>query len=381
MKRVGTLLVCAMGALLVTVFAGPPGQQRPEEGSRPTPEMPEPPATTAPPAPPEERRIWGVAAADILGTCPVEVHDRYIVDGEDGWWYRTWHPQEVPIDIENPDAGSCTFAHEHGDDPSTQVNPLVNTPVRFGIIGRNHATFDEPDGHQEPHEGFKVFVGNARQRNENRFHLHDARLVFHMGTGGPRRFGTQFHSMEYRVVTNDGRRMLVQGMADTGGTGSICEPERKGKTVLVLDRSCRLDSLYEIWEAKLTIRDSSGGMVAQAVASTAVFDPITAFDPSQPSRVLYTWDPDVDGILRFPDLDRSAARGCLREAYFGPTSWYNLDGADVYMTDAMGQAMEGGPLRQEISRSGYQPWVATSDGLTQFKSASSHCAPGLGWKN
>jgi hypothetical protein len=53
----------------------------------------------------------------ILGTCPPEVHDRYFVIGPDGRKYRTWHPVTVPIDPSNPSRGTCTFAHEHGDNP------------------------------------------------------------------------------------------------------------------------------------------------------------------------------------------------------------------------------------------------------------------------
>jgi hypothetical protein len=331
--------------------------------------------------------IWGVLAPDILGSCPLAVHERFVVDGEDGFRYRTWHPQTVPIDDADPSKGTCTFAHEHGDDPSTQTLPEIrNVPIRFGYVGRRMPMPGEPNGHEEPHEGFKVYVANAGQRNdEGRTNLHDSRIVLHMGTGGPKRFTTQHHSLQYVVRTNAGAWMNVQTMADTGGVANICTNPRQGKTVMVLDPTCRVDSLYEIWEATAEIKNLAGAVVARAVVSTATFDPITVFDPANPTALLYMWDPAVDAILKFPDGtkdSRAGARGCNREAYHGPTQWDNKTEQDVYFTDAMGQEVENGPLRQEVSRDrSTGRFVATDDGLSQFKVASMQCRQGLGIKN
>jgi hypothetical protein len=93
-----------------------------------------------------------LAAVDpvILGNCTAAIHDRYTVMGPDGHIYRTWHPQVVPIDPNNPSPGTCQFDHEHGDNPQTSAaNP--NLPP-FGYIGVQVSD-------AEPHEGFKVFVG------------------------------------------------------------------------------------------------------------------------------------------------------------------------------------------------------------------------------
>lgn len=93
----------------------------------------------------------------ILGTCPAAVHDRYTVVGPDGKTYRTWHPATVPLDPNDPLKGTCTFAHEHGDDPRTLlVNPSLPP---FGYIGALA-------GDNEPHEGFKVFVANRGVVND-----------------------------------------------------------------------------------------------------------------------------------------------------------------------------------------------------------------------
>lgn len=326
--------------------------------------------------------IWGAMAPENLGTCTAAVHDRYVVDGGDGYLYRTWHPQVVPVNPASP-ATTCTFAHEHGDNPASQTNARVRAvPILFGYLGRRMPTAEEPNGHDEPHEGFKVYVANAGQRNdEGRTALHDSRIVVHMGTGGPKRFVTQHHSLQF-VLQTSYAWMNIQTMADTGGTGNICANPRQGKTVMSLKAGCKVDSLYEIWSVTAKIRTTSGRTVAFANIASAVFDPITVFDPANPTRVLYIWDPAVNPILNWPNNPRSNARGCNREAYHGPAQWDNATSSDVYLTDAMGQEMPNGPVRQEVSRyRSTSNFVATNDGLSQFKFKSRQCAAGLGLKN
>ena len=326
--------------------------------------------------------IWGAMAPENLGTCPAAAHDRYVVDGGDGYLYRTWHPQVVPIDPASPSA-TCTFAHEHGDNPASQTNARIRAvPIRFGYLGRRMPTPEEPNGHDEPHEGFKVYVANAGQRNdEGRTAVNDSRIVVHMGTGGPKRFVTQHHSLQF-VLQTSYAWMNIQTMADTGGVGNICANPRQGKTVMSLKAGCKVDSLYEIWSVTAKIRTTSGRTVAFANIASAVFDPITVFDPANPTRVLYIWDPAVNPILNFPNNPRSSSRGCNREAYHGPAQWDNSTSSDVYLTDAMGQEMPNGPVRQEISRyRSTSNFVATNDGQSQFKFRSRQCAAGLGLKN
>jgi hypothetical protein len=86
----------------------------------------------------------------ILGTCPPEVHDRYFVIGPDGRKYRTWHPVTVPIDPSNPSRGTCTFAHEHGDNP---VQGRFRDLPAFGYPSKVAGMVDEIAAHA----GFKVF--------------------------------------------------------------------------------------------------------------------------------------------------------------------------------------------------------------------------------
>lgn len=299
--------------------------------------------------------------------CPDWVHNRYVVKGPDGELYPTWHPQ---IDPEY----RCYFDHEHGDDPRTSLaNPELPP---FGYLGKLA-------GMPEAHEGFKVFVANRGvQNDEGRVALTSTRIVAHMGTGGVRRYSVRFHSLLFDLVAETGHRVSLQGMADTGQVGSICERDASlhdadpsndiGRTVMTLPGTgCHAKnpgSLYEIWTFKLAL----AGKV-EVVASTAVFDPITTMNPANPGELHYT----EQVFSSFTNL-----RGCNREAYHGPVYWYNRDGPELFYTDVYGKP--GGSLRQLVSRhDDIGIWMSQrSDGLqNQFKLLQNHCAPGLGLRN
>ncbi|WP_027881840.1 hypothetical protein [Meiothermus rufus] len=299
--------------------------------------------------------------------CPEWVHNRYTVLGPDGERYPTWHP---PVD---PDYG-CYFDHDHGDDPRRSLaNPELPP---FGYVGKLA-------GMPEAHEGFKVFVANRGTLNdEGRVALTSTRIVAHMGTGGVRRYTTRLHSLLFDLVAPSGHRLSVQGMADTGLAGSICDRDRSlsdadpnndvGRTVMTLPGSgCHgpnPGSLYEIWTFRLRLAEK-----VEVIASTAVFDPITTLNPANPNELHYT-----EAVFRgFQNL-----RGCQREAYHGPVYWYNPNGPEVFYTDTLGRP--GGTLRQVVSRHSDIgiPMSQRSDGLqNQFKLLSHSCAPGLGLKN
>lgn len=325
-----------------------------------------PPPTTAP--------IYGTVDASTLGTCSAAAHDRWVVDGGDGMRYRTWHPQVDP--------SGCIYAHEHGDDPATIGHPAIAaSPVRFGYIGRRM-------DHEEPHEGFKVFIANPGDTNdEGRVNRVYSRSVFHMGSGGPRRFAMPHHSAEIRLIHPEfGLAAFTQLMMDTGGTGAVCDPRSPTpvKDVVQLGSPCMLGSAYEIWSTTQSVH-YQGRVVYTAFATPAVFDPITVLNPANPSEVVYAWDPRVSAIKVFND-DWSSFRGCDRESYAQPGYWYNRQGPTTFYTDSMGQevpASDPRALVQQISTSDSVGAPATSDGLGQFKMRRSYCQQRarLGLKN
>jgi hypothetical protein len=328
--------------------------------------------------------IWGAVTPDILGTCSSAVHDRYVVSAPDGYRYRTWHPQVDP--------SGCIFAHEHGDNPAAiQNGEIASEPVLFGYIGRRMPMPpEEPFGHEEAHEGFKVFVANPGDRNdEGRINRVYSRSVFHMGTGGPKRFNTRFHSADIRLIHPEfGLKAFTRLMMDTGGTATVCDPRVKAPTkdVISLASPCILSSLYEIWSTQQVVR-YQGREIYRAFATPAVFDPITVFDPANPTRVVYTFDTVVNAIMQFPTRDRRYVRGCDRESYAQPGYWYNgSTGRQTFYTDTLGNELPAADpmaIAQTISQSNSVGAPATNDGLVQFKVRRSWCQnqSSLGLKN
>jgi hypothetical protein len=322
--------------------------------------------------------IYGTVDPSVLGSCPAAIHDTFVVDGGDGWRYRTWHPQTVEVS-----GVRCTFAHEHGDDPARMIEPgVAAVPVRFGYIARRA-------GMDEPHEGFKVFVVNRGDINdEGRVSLVWSRTVFHMGTGGAKRFTEEMHSAEVRVMQPDeGLYAFTQSMFTTGTVHTVCDPRAPSPTkdVVSLKSPCRLGSTYEIWSTMGGVMRKDGSLAYKAFATPAVFDPITVFNPDNPAETVYIWDPRVDSIMVFR-TDRQANRGCSRESYAQPGYWYNEGGPTVYYTDPMGMETDSADpnaLRQEVSASSAIGARATDDGLNAFKLRVNHCqeSSALGLRN
>jgi hypothetical protein len=359
-------------AFMVAACGGSPASQptrtplAPTEASAPPPDTAAPTVTQAPAAVAE---VTAAPTIEPFEMCSQEVHDKYVTTGPDGKTYPTWHPA---VDPET----KCHFDHEHGDDPRLSI---ANSELpAFGYI---NSVAQEDHTNHEPHNGFKVFVVNKGTINdEKRIAAASTRIVAHMGTGGVARFDRQFHSLQFDLIADDGHYVHVQGMADTGQAGSICDRDRTtsdndatndiGRTVVTVpEAGCNISSLYEIWLFRLTVRNEKGEK-ATIIASTAVFDPITILDSTDHSKQIFTRDAF--------NLDNY--HGCDREAYHGPVYWYNKDGDTVYYTDAMGNIVESGALRQEISAHA-DIGIPMNQDQTQMKLMSFSCSPGLGLSN
>lgn len=362
MNRAALTLVIAF-ALAVTSFAI-------QKTARPG--KPKPPPTPVP-------QIWGAVDPAVLGSCSAAVHDRHVIDGRDGFYYRTWHTLV--------DASGCAFAHEHGDNPGGQSNGVIRArPVLFGYAARRMRSAEEPNGHAEAHEGYKVFVANRGDVNdEGRSSLVDARIVAHMGTSAPKRFVLQHHSVDVDVIDSVGKFVSLRAMGDTGPSvtapsedaGCIQRPEGGSKAVMTLQPNCK-QAPYEIWAFRVDVG------IAQVNVQTSAFDPITVRDPASPLRLLYIWDALVDGIVPFPSNPREHFRGCEREFYTGPVYWYNPSGPTLFTTDAMGNQVASDnalAIHQQVSQHDTIEFRATNDGLSQFKRRRSSCGPSLGPKN
>lgn len=305
-----------------------------------TPPTPPPPPI---PPPPSGGSLFGVADPLILGDYTAAEHDVWAVDGGDGFRYRTWHPQ-CPV-IQNGQL-RC-FAHEHGDDPG-QIDQadiaasLKSAPLAFGYIGRRM------NGHEEAHEGFKVFTAKRGQCNdEGRCNLTDSLSVFHMGTGGPKRFITRDHSNDLRYWNPDSGFVHTRLMMDTGDFDNVCDPrhDEPTKDGFSLPNRCMVNSGYEIWTTSRELRRLSGEVIGRPRAVPAVFDPVTVFDRANPGAVVYAWDERFKPFRNHPGDDWTGNRGCERESYAQVGNFWNDGGPTRLYTDVMGQEVpQSNPL-------------------------------------
>ena len=256
----------------------------------PTPtDTPEPPPT----APPTSTAIVATAGQP----CPQALHDSFVTTGPDGHSYPTWHPAVDP-------QSGCFFGHEHGSDPRTSTANAAMPP--FGYVGT-------AAGVVEPHAGFKVFVWHVGESTDLGPVPADIRAVFHMGTGGVKRYTERFHSLQFDYVARDGtgREAHVAGMADTGtALGSTCDnPRKDGRDFSTV--GC--NDAYEIWgnvAFQIIHPDDPYTDVMHTrltvTAAFAAFDPILTRDPIDNTRVLYTPDLSQPQQRRRPDLGELA---------------------------------------------------------------------------
>jgi hypothetical protein len=299
----------------------------------------------------------------VLGECSEATHNKYALDGGDGYRYHSWHPQTDP--------SGCTYAHEHGEDVRTIGDATLRAsfmaqPFLFGYVARSMQSAAEPTGHQEAHEGYKQFLINRAQANdEGRASMMWQGSLFHMGTGGPRRFEVRHHSAAQRYYhPGENLRASIQIMMDTGGIGSVCDP-RVGisKDGFMIPRLAangqpcaeKIRSAYEIWTTEAPIFAILGGVareVYRAFATPAVFDPITLRLASDPLRVIFAWDDMLKPFREHPGDDWTGFRGCDRESYAQPGLFRAAGTSGVVYTDAMGQPLPAThplALRQEFT--------------------------------
>ena len=126
--------------------------------------------------------------------CQDWVHDLYMVTGPDGEQYRTWHPQNDPV-------YSCSFGHEHGNDPGS-VAPGYQ-PM-YGYINRKHNM-------PEANHGVKTYAFRDQQTGL------DWVITQHQGTSTRNVMCGRFHAVNVAVFQN-GQKMADLSMAGDFGT-------------------------------------------------------------------------------------------------------------------------------------------------------------------
>jgi hypothetical protein len=272
--------------------------------------------------------------------------------GPDGRTYRTWHPVTVPIDPNNPGAGSCTFAHEHGDAP----HPAMPLPP-FGYAAAIGGMFDEIAAHA----GFKVYThyangrsGLGTQETDYGGLPIDFSVIIHQGSAGAGRLTIQMHSFEFWSRYQD-RVTHVYAMADTGlaydkgiGGGSNCCDR------FIVSHSAHT---YETWGFDVNIGGAwnSGGMFA------AVTNPMnhahgnitSCHDGTCDGVTLVSTSEEICGF-NFTECSVKlpfGQQGHFRTIHEPDWTWSNGGGQELFCTDAMGMRMACGSntIQQQVA--------------------------------
>jgi len=141
-----------------------------------------------------------VAVENTLPVCSAAVHDDYKVQGPDGQWYASWHPQ---IDHYS----NCRFDHEHGSNPAL-IGP-VTWPYGTSLVpayGYVSGKANETEGHA----GFKTYVF--------RLQGYAWMLTHHFGTSSPQVAAChRFHALDLVIVDDAGTvQANIHWMGDYG---------------------------------------------------------------------------------------------------------------------------------------------------------------------
>lgn len=263
-------------------------------------------------------RNWTPTAVD---TCPASLHRSYSVVGPDGKLYPTWHPPQV---VDPATGETCTFGHEHGDDPaSSDIYDLVSGQlgsaefpdqqgVPFGYVSEQLTAYaGEHAGTATRHEdnvGHKIIVENdvklvrASPRGFVTFTDDTGAVVpvtcdylmkIHQGSHSADATTNNAHELVYAVDCNDGTRLVTATMTRFGDPNEFnrsCEPTvvvpTSGSTLpagdggqrRIPDRTCverhvLVDpaiasahsdpwGIYELWESANTLHADDGSAIA-----------------------------------------------------------------------------------------------------------------------
>ena len=288
-----------------------------------------PVTVTRPDLPPQEaptskayrERNWTPTAYD---TCTAEFHRSFSVLGPDGKRYPTWHP---PTAVDPATGQTCSFGHEHGDDPGTSdiytwvtdfldATPTTSRGIPFGYVSEALDTYASTRDNVTRHEdnvGHKVIVANdiklvsASPRGYVRDRTGavitcDVLMKVHQGTHSGDALINNAHELLYAVRCTDGTEIISSTLTRFGDANEFnrsCNkelvatagsnlPAGDGGARLIPDRFCvdrdvlvppnqtsSIWALYEVWQSANDLTRADG-------SSLASFDP--AFGVRNPAR-------------------------------------------------------------------------------------------------
>lgn len=357
-------------------------------------------------------RAYGAWKPGAQDTCPKALHDRYWALGPDGRVYPTWHP---PTDIDPATGQSCTYGHEHGDDPRS--SKLVGLSVPFGYVSEQLAPGDPARQRNEDHVGHKVFVGNglASQDSGKAATTCDVVIKLHQGTHSADAFVNNLHEMFYDGKCADGTEIHWKNLQAFGKGGHLlpgcetrvftllpeldetpsgrAEPDLKTQQARgsrqIPDRVCAdgiRNSDWQLWllsETWITTLDRSVQRPDNATTRLSfnpyfeVGNPSRLFDPAAPNRLGRLIDlcygaKALDGFFcdgvraKAPggmgfDDPRSPFRGTNRNLRFSGMLVRNAGGPTRWYSDAFGEQLQlaPDPARGIV----IEQYIGSTDGL------------------
>ncbi len=346
----------------------------------------------APSADAKLSRAYGLWSPALEGECPKSLHDQYWVYGPDGKVYPTWHP---PTDTDPATGKTCTYGHEHGDDPrGSKLETTVSVP--FGYVNELLSPNDPNWQRNEDHVGHKIFVGNdLPMTKDNKVAAHCNTVVkLHQGTHSHDAFTNNLHEMFFDTKCDDGTELHWKNLQAFGKGGHMLNgcstkvftlfPENdetpsgtampdiktqnnKGSRV-VPDRTCA-DSInnsdFQLWmmsETWVTNLERSAKRVdgkTMRIALNPYFEvgnPARFFDPTAPNRlgrlIDLCYGPKAlagfkcDGLrqlapsgLAYNDT-RSPFNGADRNLRFAGVTIDNEGGPTKWYSDAFGENLQ-----------------------------------------
>ena len=280
------------------------------------------------PAPPTSKayreRNWTPTAFD---TCSEELHASYSVVGPDGKLYPTWHPPTV---VDPATGETCTFGHEHGDDPTTSdiyewvtdfldADPDESRGIPFGYVSEALDTYAaDRDGvtRHEDNVGHKVIVENdvAQVAASPRGYVRDdtgavvtcdVLMKVHQGSHSGDALINNAHELLYAAQCSDGTEVIASLLTRFGDANEFqrsCNgdlvatsgsdlPDGEGGARFIPDRWCvdrdilvpegqtsSIWSLYEVWRSESRLLTADGQTLAHVDPWFGVRNPARAHD-------------------------------------------------------------------------------------------------------
>lgn len=331
-------------------------------------------------------------------TCSTELHDSYQVTGRDGEPYDSWHPTSAT----DPGTGdTCTFGHEHGDDPQTsdiydwtiETMGEESTGVPFGFAA--HMTSKLPDAphRHEDHAGHKVFVQNDVKlvRDDRSGYARDSSgepvtcdyLVYaHQGSHSGDALKNNQHELMYSTQCTDGTEMVLSFMTGYGSANEFtanCDArtvDTEGSDLTdgtgggreIPDVQCVEEhapdfwATYELWKVDQTIAAPDGSDLVRVDPWFGVRNPSRVGDGSDPVATVEVFGNDMTGWPWNLITEGMGQRdpgspfdGSERDVYFQDSVLDNSGGPTEYYTNAYGADTTTEPadalIRQYVSSS------------------------------